>query len=152
MDPFTLETTVYRIGGTEWLPRSYGPWSHVINPAWEHVESVPALGRGNNYVHVRFSQWARVRPDLLSARLRLEGMSGEFLGERGVLVCPLPYDVALYANIIPADPDLGIFCVGLRVPRSVWTAEDVDTAGRTLKAQVDEREGAGHGAEQVADA
>lgn len=151
MDPFTLETTVYRIGGTEWIPRQFGPWMHVISyPHGEHTESIPALRGGNAYVRVRFSSWTRVRPDLLSARLRLEGIDGSFYGERAILVCPLPYDVGLYANIIPADPDLGIFCVGLRVPRSVWTAEDIDTAGRTLAAH--EREEGTHGAGQVADA
>lgn len=126
LDAFTLETTVHRIGGANTMPRHWGPWMHNLNPNGPASESISSRETSAHWVRVHFDRWTLVRPALLSAQLRLEDVNGMPLGfPRAVLVSTLPSDVPLYTNHIPADVDYGVFSVGLRIPQSVWTAEDV---------------------------
>lgn len=101
-----------------------------MNPNGDTTESINSRETSAHWVRVHFGRWTLVRAGLLSAQMRLEDVNGYPLGNpRPVLVSTLPYDVPLYSNHIPGDPDYGVFSVGLRVPRSVWTAEDVAQQG-----------------------
>lgn len=126
MDPFSLEITVRRIGGSDVSPRQYGPWTTTVHPGIGARESVNAYGASRGeWMTVGLERWTLVRPGLLSATLSLFGINGETLAvNRPVLHSVLASDVALYSTHVAAYEELGVYSVGLRSPRSAWTTED----------------------------
>lgn len=129
MDSFGLEVTVRRVGGVDNAERSWGPRVEQIQP--DHVSYIalhgflhPAYG-----LSLQFGQWHIVRPGLLSTDLMIKNEQGFNIGPpRPVLLSTLPSDLPLYSTHIANDPDIGLYSVGLRIPRYHWMPADLVTA------------------------
>jgi hypothetical protein len=129
MESFGLEVTVRRIGGRDEGERTWGPRVEQIQPGGIHHMYLHGLHNAAYGVTLAFGQWHIVRPGLLSTDLMIRDVSGCNVGPaRPVLLSTLPSDVPLYSSHIGTHPDVGLFTVGLRIPRSRWMPADLVTA------------------------
>lgn len=135
MDSFTLQATAHRIGGAE-ANRSWGPWSHQITPTGDYSRiTMPGRELSYDSLDLRFSGWTTVRPGLLSALLELSNLNGQpVCPGRPVLLSTLPCDVPLYSTHIGTYSDMGVYSVGLIIPRSAWTPADMAVAAEAAAA------------------
>jgi hypothetical protein len=129
MDSFGLEVTVRRIGGCDEGERTWGPRIEQINPGGMHYFNLAGLHSAAYCLSLAFGNWHIVRPGLLSTDLMIRNVDGCNIGPpRPVLLSTLPSDVPLYSSHIATHPDVGLFTVGLRVPRMHWMPADLVTA------------------------
>lgn len=137
MDPFTLEATVHRIGGNDYPDRAFGPWSLRIIPGSQSRETLQGRTKAYDAVTLQFARWVTIRPGLLGGELALSTVNGQLIGPpRAILVSLLPSDVPIYSAHISNDPDLGVYSVGLRLPRSAWAPEDLGLMAEATGAPV----------------
>jgi hypothetical protein len=133
MDSFGLEVTVRRIGGRDEGERTFGPRVEQINPDGMHHFCLNGLHSAAYCVTLAFGQWHIVRPGLLSTDVMIRDVTGCNIGPaRPVLLSTLPSDVPLYSSHIATHPDVGMFTVGLRIPRSRWMPADLVTAAEAV--------------------
>lgn len=133
MDSFGLEMTVCRIGGRDDCERSWGPRVEQINPNGMHWATLNGLHSAAYAITLAFNQWHIVRPGLLSTDLLIRDVNNMPVGPpRPVLLSTLPSDVPLYSSHISTYPDVGLFSVGLRVPRRHWMPADLETAAEAV--------------------
>jgi hypothetical protein len=129
MDPFTLEATVHRVGGSDYPDRVYGPWATQIIPDSRTWQTIQGRTKSADAVTLEFARWTVVRPGLLAAELAISTRAGQFIcPPRPVLYCTLPCDVPIYSSHVANDPELGVYSVGLRQPRSAWVPAPADVA------------------------
>jgi hypothetical protein len=153
MDPFTLEVSVCRLGGTDLAERTFGPWIIQAIPGGMTVTSLHGRYRPSDSLTLWFGAWHVVRPGLYSSDLRIQGTVGEHVsGPRPVLFNALPCDTPLYSTHIANEPDSGVFSVGLRLPRNAWTNEDLKTQQAAATLEPHQLGGTHGGREQVAEA
>lgn len=129
MDSFGLEVTVRRIGGTDNAERVWGPRIEQISPNSVHYFWLNGFHSVAYGLTLQFGAWHIVRPGLLSTDLMIKNVDGMNIGPpRPVLLSTLPSDVPLYSTHLANDPDVGLFTVGLRIPRAHWMPADLVTA------------------------
>ena len=129
MDSFGLEVTVRRIGGIENAERVWGPRIEQIHPDNIHYFTLNGFHSAAYYLTLQFGAWHIVRPGLLSTDLMIKYVDGTNIGPpRPVLLSTLPSDVPLYSTHLANGEDIGLFTVGLRVPRYHWMPADLVTA------------------------
>lgn len=128
MDSFGLEVTVCRVGGVDNHERTWGPRVQQINPDGVTYFDLNGFHSAAYSVYLTFNQWHIVRPGLLSTDLSIKDTNGIYVGPpRPVLLSTFPSDVPLYSSHIATNPDLGLFTVGLRIPRHHWMPADLVT-------------------------
>jgi hypothetical protein len=133
MDSFGLEVSVCRIGGRDEGERTWGPRIQQINPDAMHHVDLHGFHSAAYGVYLAFGSWHIVRPGLLSTDLGIRDTNGCPIGPpRPVLLSTLPSDVPLYSSHIATNPDIGLFTVGLRIPRSRWMPADLVTAAEAV--------------------
>lgn len=129
MDSFALEVTACRIGGRDEGERTWGPRVQQINPDGMTYVDLNGFRSAAYCLGLAFGQWHIVRPGLLSTDLMIRDWNGYNTGPpRPVLLSTLPSDVPLYSSHIATNPDVGLFTVGLRIPRLHWMPQDLVTA------------------------
>jgi hypothetical protein len=133
MDSFGLEVTACRIGGRDDGERTWGPRVQQIDPnGMTHVD-LHGFHSAAYGLYLRFGNWHIVRPGLLSTDLMITDTNGYHIGPpRPVLLSTLPSDVPLYSSHIASNPDVGLFTIGLRIPRYHWMPADLVTAAEAV--------------------
>jgi hypothetical protein len=128
VDSFGLEVTVRRIGGTDNGERSWGPRVQQIYPDAVTYFDLHGFHNAAYGITLQFGSWHIVRPGLLSTDLMIKNEQGFSIGPpRPVLLSTLPSDVPLYSTHIASHADIGLYSVGLRIPRYHWMPEDLVT-------------------------
>lgn len=134
MDSFGLEVTASRIGGRDDGERTWGPRIQQINSdgvTWFDLHGFHSAAYG---LYLQFGAWHIVRPGLLSTDLLIKDTNGCAIGPpRPVLLSTLPSDVPLYSSHIATNPDVGLFSIGLRIPRLHWMPADLVTAAEAVR-------------------
>lgn len=125
-DSFTLESSAHRVGGSDRYERTFISQSQMVYPNGVTSVVLQGLLFSNAMIRVELGRFCLVRPTLWSAEMMLSDVNAHPVGPpRPVFISTYPCDVPLYSSHIASDPDWGVYSVGLRVPRSYWTAEDV---------------------------
>jgi hypothetical protein len=133
MDSFGLEVTACRIGGRDEGERTWGPRIQQINPDGTTYVDLHGFHSAAYGLYLQFGTWHIVRPGLLSTDLMVKNVDGHPIGPpRPVLLSTLPSDVPLYSSHIASNPDVGLFTVGLRIPRRHWMPADLVTAAEAV--------------------
>lgn len=129
MDSFGLEVTVRRIGGIDNAERVWGPRIEQTHPDGVHYFTLNGWHSAAYCLTLQFGSWHIVRPGLLSTDLMIKNDEGMYIGPpRPVLLSTLPSDVPLYSTHLANHQDVGLFTVGLRIPRAHWMPADLVTA------------------------
>jgi hypothetical protein len=129
VDSFGLEVTVRRIGGADNGERAWGPRIQQVSPDGVTYFDLNGFHSAAYCVYLQFGAWHIVRPGLLSTDLLIKDTNGYYIGPpRPVLLSTLPSDVPLYSSHIANNADVGLYSVGLRIPRQHWMPADLVTA------------------------
>lgn len=139
-DPFTLEVSAHRIGGTDLYERTFAPRNELIYPQGQARTCLQGALFSTAVLYVETTRWTLVRPSLWSAQMMLSDINGSPVGPpRPVFASALPSDVPLYSSHIATNPEHGIYSVGLRLPRCAWTDADTERLAQDAEADNDGR-------------